>query len=189
MSQRTLLLLSQDNAHYERLLKAAHLAAQARQLVFACEAESAYDAIDFLAHECADLVRREPRRDLLDMRRLAGAVIALHHYPPVEGEPGEDRQRGFRIKHVAFVEVGYARIRLAEGGNRPVDIDPEDAAHIDSGVGRGEYGLVGRGLGGVSHVVHRGRSDLSSGAGRLPNKKTGAPGIDAPRAGVWLYRS
>ena len=25
MSQRTLLLLSQDNSHYERLLKAAHL--------------------------------------------------------------------------------------------------------------------------------------------------------------------
>ena len=33
------------------LLQTTHLPAQARQLVLACEPESAYDAIDFLAQE------------------------------------------------------------------------------------------------------------------------------------------
>jgi hypothetical protein len=35
----------------------------------------------------------EARRDLLDMGRLAGAVIALDHDAAVEGEAREDRQR------------------------------------------------------------------------------------------------
>ena len=40
----------------------------------------------------------EPRRDLLDMRRLAGAVIAGDDDAAVVGEAGEDRERGRRSK-------------------------------------------------------------------------------------------
>ena len=38
----------------------------------------------------------EPRRDLLDMGRLAGAVIARDDHAAVVGEAGEDRERGRR---------------------------------------------------------------------------------------------
>ena len=48
----------------------------------------------------------EPRRDLLDMGRLAGAVIALDHDPAVVGEAREDRQRGVGIEHIGVVESG-----------------------------------------------------------------------------------
>ena len=40
----------------------------------------------------------EARRDLLDMGRFAGAVIALHHDAAVEGKAGEDRERRVRCR-------------------------------------------------------------------------------------------
>ena len=57
-------------------------------------------------------------------------MIALDHDPTVIGKPGQNRQRGFRIEDIAFVQIRHARIRFAEGGNLPVDIDAEGAAHI-----------------------------------------------------------
>ena len=62
--------------------------------VLADEVDAADMAVEIDAH--AGPI--EPRRDLLDMRRFAGAVIAGHHHAAVFGESGEDGQRRRRSK-------------------------------------------------------------------------------------------
>ena len=71
------------------------------------------------------------------------------------------------IEHVAFVEIGDARIGLAESGHLPVDVDPEHLACVDGGIGGGKDGALG-GVEVVGHVVHR-RGGLY--AGRGPRKR------------------
>ena len=51
------------------------------------------DAADVGIEVDADHRPVESRRDLLDMGRLAGAVIALDHHAAVLGEAGADRER------------------------------------------------------------------------------------------------
>ena len=97
----------------------------------------------------------EPRGDLFDMRRFAGAVIALHHHAAVVRETRQDRQRGVRIEDIGLVQIGRTLVRLGESGHLPVDIDPECLAHIDGGVGRGKDGLGGSVEALVGHIVHR----------------------------------
>ncbi len=46
----------------------------------------------------------EARRDLLDMGRLAGAVIALDHDAAVEGEAREDRHRRVLVEQVGVID-------------------------------------------------------------------------------------
>ncbi len=64
------------------------------------------DAADVAVEIDPDAGPVEPRRDLLDMGRFAGAVIALDHDPPVEREAGEDRQRGVVVEAIGVVEIG-----------------------------------------------------------------------------------
>jgi hypothetical protein len=58
----------------------------------------------------------EPRRDLFDVSRFAGAVIALHHHAAVEGKARKDRQRGVRIEHIGSVDIGHAFVRPLKAG-------------------------------------------------------------------------
>ena len=56
----------------------------------------------------------EPGRDLLDVRRLPGAVIALDQHPPVVGEACEDRQRRVPVEAVGVVDVRHVLGAFAE---------------------------------------------------------------------------
>ena len=93
------------------------------------------DAADVRVEIDADHRPVEPRRDLLDVRRLAGAVIALDHHPAVLREAGADRERRVRIEDVSRVEVGHALVGLAERGHLHVRIDSEQLAHLRDLVG------------------------------------------------------
>jgi hypothetical protein len=62
------------------------------------------DAADVAVQVDADAGPVEASGDLLDMRRLAGAVIALDQDAAVVGEPGEDRERGLAVEAIGGVE-------------------------------------------------------------------------------------
>src|SRR3546814_1841766 len=51
----------------------------------------------------------EARRDLLDVRRFAGAVIALHHHPAIMREARADRERGIGIEDIGR-KIGRAHV-------------------------------------------------------------------------------
>jgi hypothetical protein len=71
----------------------------------------------------------QPRRHLLDVRRLSGAVIALHHHPPVVGEAGADGQRRLRVELVGVVEVRHVAVAVRERRHLHVRIHAERLAH------------------------------------------------------------
>ncbi len=73
----------------------------------------------------------QPRRDLFDMGRLAGAVIALDHDPAVVGKAGQDRQRGVVVEAVGVVDQGHALAGLREALDHHVRVDPEGVANRD----------------------------------------------------------
>ena len=108
------------------------------------------DAADVAVEVDADAGPVEARRDLLDMGRLAGAVIALDHDAAVEGEAGEDRQRRLAVEAVGLVEVGHIGRGLREGRDRHLRIDAEHGLGVDGDVGRGlraeALGHLGHGL-------------------------------------------
>ena len=87
------------------------------------------DAADVAVEIDADAGPVEARRDLLDMRRFAGAVIAADHDATVEGEPGEDRQRRVAVEAIGVVEIGDVFARLAERRDFEIAVDPEGLAH------------------------------------------------------------
>ena len=64
------------------------------------------DAADVAVEIDADARPVQAGGDLLDMGRLAGAMIAGDHDAPVVGKAGEDRERGLAIEDVVLVEVG-----------------------------------------------------------------------------------
>ena len=70
------------------------------------------DAADVAVEVDADQRPVEARGHLLDVGRLAGAVVALHHHAPVVAEAREDRQRGVRDRS-GSCRRGRARIRCA----------------------------------------------------------------------------
>ena len=51
----------------------------------------------------------EPRRDLLDMRRFAGAVIAGDHDAAVAREAGENGERRLAVEEIVGIEVRHMR--------------------------------------------------------------------------------
>ena len=93
----------------------------------------------------------EPRGDLFDVARLAGAVAALHHHAAVVHEPGEQRQRGVAIEHVVGVERRHVLVRPRKGRHLEVAVDLEQLARRPDDVrqvkGRGVHarrGIVSR---------------------------------------------
>ena len=84
----------------------------------------------------------EPRGDLLDVRRLAGAVIAGDHHPAVEGEAGEDGERRLAVEQVVRIEVRHVLLGCRIGRRLHVRIDAEHLAHGNAGVRQ-----AGRGFG------------------------------------------
>ncbi len=122
------------------------------------------DTADVRVEVDADTRPVEARGDLLDMGRLTGAVIALHHHAAIMGKAREDRQRGIRVEHVVRIGIGHALVSLGKGRNLHVDIDPEGLAHVEFDVGGGHHCAVGLvSLGDFVHLVA-----LPSGATWLP---------------------
>ena len=78
----------------------------------------------------------QPRGHLLDMGRLAGAVVARDHHPAVAGEAREDGERRLPVEDVVRVDLRHVLLALGEGGHLEVDVDAEDLAHRDRAVGQ-----------------------------------------------------
>ena len=67
----------------------------------------------------------QPRGNLFDVARLAGAVQALQHHTAIAGETREDRQRRVAVEAVCRVDVGYVLARLAECRHFEIAVDAE----------------------------------------------------------------
>ena len=95
------------------------------------------DAADVAVQVHPDQRPVQARGHLLDMGRLAGAVIALHHDTAIKGEARQDGARGLRIELIGWVQIRHVAVAICEGGNLHVDVDAEGRAHVDLPV-RGE---------------------------------------------------
>ena len=73
----------------------------------------------------------QPRRDLLDMGRLAGAVIALDHHPAVIGKARQNRQGRVRVELVGRVDLGHAVGAFGKALDLHVAVKAEDLAQVD----------------------------------------------------------
>src|SRR5919106_118979 len=78
----------------------------------------------------------EVGRDLLDVGRLAGPVVALDHHPSVVGKAREDRERGPAIEPVRLVDLRHVLGGLGERRHLQVGIDPETLPDRDGDVRR-----------------------------------------------------
>ena len=107
------------------------------------------DAADVAVEVDADAGPVQPGRDLLDVRRLAGAVVALDHHAPVVLEAGQDGERHLPIEHVVGVEIGHVLVGLGIGRHLEVGVDAEQLANGHLHVR--QAGNPGLGLGG--HIV------------------------------------
>ena len=125
------------------------------------------DAADVAVEVDADAGPVEPGRHLLDVRRLAGAVVALDHHAAVVLEAGEDGERHLPVEHVVVVHVGHVVVRLGVGGHLEVGIDAEQLAHGHFHVR--QAGNPGLGLG--WHIVSV--SGCLAGARRLAPHRIG----------------
>ena len=83
------------------------------------------DAADVAVEIDAHARPIEPRRHLLDMGRLAGAVIAGDDDAAVLGEAGENRERGRPVETVIGVDVGHVLVGLGIGRHFHVAVDAE----------------------------------------------------------------
>ncbi len=89
------------------------------------------DAADVAVEVDAHALPVEARRHLLDMRRLAGAVIALDHDAPVVGEAGEDGERRVPVEAIGVVKGRHPLGRLGKALHDHVRVDPERLADRD----------------------------------------------------------
>jgi hypothetical protein len=94
------------------------------------------DAADVAVEVDAHARPVEPRRDLLDVRRLAGAVIAGDHDAAVVGKARQDRERGLAVEHVVVVEVGHVLAGLRIGRDFERALESEHLAHRHLEVGQ-----------------------------------------------------
>jgi len=78
------------------------------------------DAADVAVEVDADAGPVEPGGDLLDMRALAGAVVALDHHPAVEGESGDDGERGVAVEAVGRVAIRHVFVAARKRRERCV---------------------------------------------------------------------
>src|SRR5262245_3796899 len=78
----------------------------------------------------------EPRRNLFDVRRLAGAVIPGDHNATILREARKDCERGWAVKTVVAVDIGYVLISLRIGGHFQITVDPENLPNRHFHVGQ-----------------------------------------------------
>ncbi len=83
------------------------------------------DAADVAVEIDAHAGPVEPRRHLLDMGGLAGAVIAGDHDAAVLGEAGENGERGRPVEAVIRIEFGHVLIGLRISRNFQIAVDAE----------------------------------------------------------------
>ena len=109
------------------------------------------DAADVAVQVDPDAGPVQPRRHLLDVRRLAGAVIALDQDAPVVGEARQDRQRGVAVELVGRVDVRHVLGAPAERRHIDVGRDAERRRDGQADIGvLGQIEQVGRaGMGGL----------------------------------------
>ena len=86
------------------------------------------DARDVAVEVDADARPVEAGGDLLDVGRLAGAVVARHHDAAVVGKAREDGERGLAVEQVVRVEVRNMLRGLGVGGNLHVRCRSRKAA-------------------------------------------------------------
>ena len=89
------------------------------------------DAADVAVQVDADARPVQPGRHLLDMRGLAGAVIALDQDAPVEGEAGDDRQRRLKVELVGVVDIRHVLGPHGECRHLDVAVDAKHLARRD----------------------------------------------------------
>jgi hypothetical protein len=70
------------------------------------------------------------------MRRLAGAVIARNHDAAVEGEAGQDGERGVAVEEIVGIHVGNVLIGGRIGRHDHIRGKAERILHRDGGVGK-----------------------------------------------------
>ncbi len=70
----------------------------------------------------------QPRRHLLDMRRLAGAVIAGDDDAAVLRKAGENGERGRAVEAIIRIDIGHVFVSLGIGRNFQVAVDAENLA-------------------------------------------------------------
>ena len=97
------------------------------------------DAADVAVEVDPDAGPVQPRRHLLDVRRFAGAVIALDQDAPVVGKARQDRQRGVAVELVGRVDVGHVLGAPAERRDVELRRDAEGG-----GDGQADIGLLGQ---------------------------------------------
>ena len=83
------------------------------------------DAADMAVEVDAHAGPVEPGGDLLDMGRLAGAVVARHHDAAVEGEAGENGQRRLLVEQIVRIEVGNVLRRRGIGRHDHLGFEAE----------------------------------------------------------------
>jgi hypothetical protein len=117
----------------------------------------------------------EARRDLLDMGRLAGAVVALDHDSSVVGEARKDRHRRVGVEQVGVVHLRHVLGRLAEGRDFHVRVDAEELTGRNLDIRHARDVLPGRGRRRGHHVVLQNKARQIAGksmiAGRFVHRK------------------
>ena len=78
----------------------------------------------------------QTRRDLLDMRRFAGTVVARHHDAAVEGEAGKDRQRRLFVEQIVGIDIRHMRIGFRIGRHDHAGLEAEFLLHRHRRVGQ-----------------------------------------------------
>ena len=78
----------------------------------------------------------EARGDLLDMCRLARAVITRDHHPAVEGEARQDRERRVPVEQIVRIEIGNVFVAPRIARDLHIGIDAESLSHRYAGVGQ-----------------------------------------------------
>ena len=130
------------------------------------------DAADVAVEVDADARPVEAGGDLLDVRRLAGAVVALDHHAAVVLEAGENGERHFPVEQIVRIQIGHVLVGLGKRRHLEVGVDPEHLAHRKLHVGKIDRLAFGTRLGLRTHY----RGVLGCGAGSR-NRRGGNAGF------------
>ena len=97
--------------------------------------------------------------DLLDMGRLAGAVIAGDHHAAVAGKAGENGERRLAVEEIIGIEIGNVLVGLGIGGHFHVRVDAEGLPHRQLDVGHGRGAICGSFANGLHQSSDRPAAD------------------------------